>query len=113
DFFLSETARHADIVLAGSLQEEDEGTVTSTEGRVIRIRQAVAPPGEARRDWEIICDLGRRLGAAEHFPYSSTRDVFTELARVSKGATNDYSGITWEKIDRQLGVFWPCPSAHH
>jgi len=113
DFFLSETARHADIVLAGSLQEEDEGTVTSAEGRVIRIRQAVAPPGKARRDWEIICDLGRRLGAPEHFPYSSTREIFTELSRVSKGATNDYSGITWEKIDRQLGVFWPCPSEDH
>jgi len=113
DFFLSETARHADIVLAGSLQEEDEGTVTSTEGRVIRIRPAVAPPGEARRDWEIIRDLACRLGAAEHFQFSSTREIFTELARVSKGGTADYSGITWEKIDRQLGVFWPCPSEDH
>src|SRR6185436_11418209 len=46
DFFLSETARHADVVLAGSLQEEDEGTVTSVEGRVIHIRKAVDPPGE-------------------------------------------------------------------
>ena len=113
DFFLSETARHADIVLAGSLQEEDEGTVTSTEGRVIRIRPAVAPPGEARRDWEIIRDLACRLGAGEHFQFTSPREIFTELTRVSKGGTADYSGITWEKIDRQLGVFWPCPSEDH
>ena len=60
DFFLSETARHADLVLPGSLHEEDEGTVTSTEGRVIRIRKAVDPPGAARPDWEIVCDLARR-----------------------------------------------------
>ena len=113
DFFLSETARHADIVLAGSLQEEDEGTVTSTEGRVIRIRPAVAPPGEARRDWEIVRDLAVRLGAGEHFAFSSTREIFGELTRVSKGGTADYSGITWEKIDRQLGVFWPCPTEDH
>src|SRR5690606_19427678 len=51
DFFLSETARHADLILPGSLHEEDEGTVTSAEGRVIRIRKAVEPPGEARADW--------------------------------------------------------------
>ncbi len=113
DFFLSETAQHADIVLPGSLQEEDEGTVTSTEGRVIRIRAAVAPPGEARRDWEIICELGRRLGAERHFAFGSTREVFEELRRVSRGAVADYSGITWEKIEAQLGVFWPCPSEDH
>ncbi len=113
DFFMSETARHADLVLPGSLQEEDEGTVTSTEGRVIHIRPAVAPPGEARRDWEIVCDLARRLGAGELFAFPSTRAIFEELRRVSKGGTADYSGITWEKIDRQMGVFWPCPDEDH
>ena len=46
DFFMSETARYADVILPGSLQEEDEGTVTTAEGRVIRIRQAVQPPGK-------------------------------------------------------------------
>jgi len=113
DFFMSETAQHADIVLPGSLQEEDEGTVTSTEGRVLRIRAAVAPPGEARRDWEIIRDLAVRLGAGEHFAFDSTHEIFEELRRVSKGGIADYSGITWEKIDRQLGVFWPCPDEDH
>jgi assimilatory nitrate reductase catalytic subunit len=113
DFFLSETAQHADLVLPGSLHEEDEGTVTSVEGRVVRIRAAVAPPGEAKRDWEIIRDLAIRLGSADLFPYTSTRDIFEELRRVSKGGVADYSGITWEKIDAQLGVFWPCPSEDH
>jgi assimilatory nitrate reductase catalytic subunit len=113
DFFLSETGHHADLILPGSLQEEDEGTVTSVEGRVIRIREAVAPPGEARRDWQIICDLARRFGAGTLFDFDSPRAIFEELRRVSRGGVADYSGITWEKIDRQMGVFWPCPDEAH
>ncbi|MGH7857787.1 MAG: molybdopterin oxidoreductase family protein, partial [Candidatus Binatia bacterium] len=76
DYFLSETARHADIVLPGSLHEEDEGTVTSTEGRVLRIRKAVEPPAEARPDWQIVCELARRLGRGELFAFRSPKDVF-------------------------------------
>jgi len=113
DFFLSETARHADLVLPGSLHEEDEGTVTSTEGRVIRIRKAVDPPGEARADWRIICDLARRLGKGHLFDFHSPAHIFAELTRVSRGGVADYSGITYEKIERQMGVFWPCPDADH
>jgi len=113
DFFLSETARHADIVLPGSLQEEDEGTVTSAEGRVIRIRKAVEPPGEARADWRIVCDLAARLGQGERFAFSKPEEIFTELSRLSAGGVADYGGITWEKIERQMGVFWPCPTPEH
>lgn len=113
DFFLSETARHADLVLPGSLQEEDEGTVTSAEGRVIRIAKAVEPPGEARADWRIVCDLARRLGQAERFAFAGPAEIFDELSRVSAGGVADYAGITWEKIERQMGVFWPCPSPEH
>ncbi len=113
DFFLSETARHADLVLPGSLQEEDEGTVTSAEGRVIRIRKAVDPPGEARPDWQIICDLARRLGTPKLFDFDSPAEIFDELRRASRGGTADYFGITWENIHRQMGVFWPCPDPDH
>lgn len=113
EFFMSETARYADIILPGSLHEEDEGTVTSAEGRVIKINRAVEPPGEARRDWEIICDLGRRLGREKQFSFGKAEDIFNELRVASKGGTADYSGITYEKIDRQQGVFWPCPELDH
>ncbi len=64
DFFLNETARHADIVLPGSLQEEDEGIVTQVEGRVIKINKAVDPPGDARQDWRIIQDIAAALGGS-------------------------------------------------
>jgi len=113
EFFMSETARHADIVLPGSLQEEDEGTTTSGEGRVIRIRQAVDPPGEARKDWHIMLDIANRLGRGQYFPYKCTEDIFNELRVASKGSHCDYYGITYKKIEDTYGVFWPCPSLDH
>ena len=108
DFFLNDTARYADIVLPGSLQEEDEGTVTLVAGRVIKINHAVDPPGEAREDWKIVQDLARALGRERGFTFRSAREMFEELRVASKGGVADYSGITWEKVERNLGVFWPC-----
>ncbi len=113
DFFLSETAQHADVVLAGSLQEEEEGVVCSAEGRVLHIKKAVDPPGNAWTDTRIYLDLARRLGHAERFTYADNRAIFDELRRASAGGIADYAGITYERIDRELGVFWPCPSEDH
>ena len=110
DFFLSETARYADVVLAGSLQEEDEGTVTTGEGRCVRLRNSVSPPGNARVDWQIICDLARRLGKEEFFTYSCAEGIFNELAAASQGGPIDYSGMTYEKLERNFGLHWPCPT---
>ena len=113
DFFMNETARHADILLPGSLHEEDEGVVTTTEGRVIRIRKAIACPGEAREDWRILQDIARALKRERGFQFSGPREIFEELRAASKGGIADYSGITWEKIDQNMGVFWPCPDESH
>lgn len=113
DFFLSETARHADVVLPGSLQEEDEGTVTQIEGRVIKINRAVDPPGEARQDWRIIQDIAAALGRPRGFTFREPREIFDELRRASRGGIADYSGITYEKIEQQFGVCWPCPAEDH
>ena len=110
DFFLNDTARHADVVLPGSLQEEDEGTVTQVEGRVIKINKAVEPPGDARQDWRIVQDIARALGRPHGFTFSEPREIFDELRRASKGGVADYSGITYEKLEREMGVFWPCYS---
>jgi len=114
DFFLNETAHHANIVLAGSLHEEEEGTSTSAEGRVIRIRQAVDPPGEARQDTAILLDLARRLGRGKYFDhFTSSEAIFDELRVASKGGTADYFGITYERVENEMGVFWPCPEIGH
>ena len=113
DFFLNETAQHADVVLPGSLHEEDEGVVTQIEGRVIKINKAIDPPGEAKQDWRIIQDIAKALGRERGFTFSSPREIFDELRIASKGGVADYSGITYEKIEKQYGVFWPCPSDNH
>jgi assimilatory nitrate reductase catalytic subunit len=113
DFFLSETARHADIVFPGSLHEEEEGTVTTAEGRVVRIRAAVEPPGEAQRDTEILVELANRLGAGKYFKFQSAEEIFYELRLASRGGTADYYGITYHKIEQNMGVFWPCPDLDH
>jgi assimilatory nitrate reductase catalytic subunit len=113
DFFLSETAQHADIVLPGSLHEEDEGVVAQVEGRVIKINKAVDPPGDAKQDWRVIQDIAHALNRPHGFEFNSPREIFDELRRASKGGVADYAGITYEKIEAQNGVFWPCPSDDH
>jgi assimilatory nitrate reductase catalytic subunit len=110
DFFLNDTAWHADIVLPGSLQEEDEGVVTQVEGRIIKINKAVECPGDARQDWRIIQDIAAALGRPSGFTFTHPREIFDELRVASKGGVADYSGVTYEKVERQLGVFWPCYS---
>src|SRR5512135_2962872 len=113
DFFLSDTARYADVVLPGSLHEEDEGVVTTAEGRVIKINKAIDCPGEARQDWRIIQDIAKALGRERGFTFGRPEEIFAELRRASRGGIADYSGITYEKLERQYGVFWPCPSEDH
>ena len=113
DFFLSETAHHADVVLPGSLHEEDEGTATTGEGRIVKINKAVDPPGDARRDWEILIDLAGRLGKGHYFPYDDTEQIFEELRLASAGGTADYRGATWQRIEEEMGLFWPVPEDGH
>ena len=109
DFFLSESAHHADVVLPGSLHEEDEGTATTGEGRIVKINKAVDPPGEARVDWQILVDLANRLGKGAYFPYTDTEQIFEELRLASAGGTADYRGATWQRIEDEMGLFWPIP----
>ena len=113
DFFLSESGQHADVVLPGSLHEEDEGTSTSGEGRIIKINAAVSPPGEARLDWQILVEIAERLGKGEYFPYEDTEAMFEELRLASAGGTADYRGATWARIEAEYGLFWPIPEEGH
>ncbi|HXF71056.1 MAG TPA: nitrate reductase [Actinomycetota bacterium] len=113
DFFLSETAARADVVLPAATWAEDEGTHTNAEGRVVKVNRAADPPGEARPDWWIMCELARRLGQGDRFGFSCPRDVFDELRTVSRGGVVDYSGITYERLEETDGIFWPCPSPDH
>jgi assimilatory nitrate reductase catalytic subunit len=112
DFFLSETAERADVVLPSAQWAEEEGTMTNLEGRVIFRQRAVSPPERVRTDVEILAALASRLGFGRFFP-SEPRQIFDELRLASAGGTADYSGITYERILEEDGVFWPCPGEGH
>ncbi|MEI5908238.1 formate dehydrogenase subunit alpha [Bacillus spongiae] len=113
DFFLSETAQFADVVLPATSWAEDEGTTTNIEGRVIRIRKVSEPIGESKPDWEIMSLIAKRMGRGKYFPYEEPKEIFEEFRLATKGGKADYYGITWDRIDREDGVFWPCPSEEH
>jgi assimilatory nitrate reductase catalytic subunit len=113
DFFLSETAALADVVLPSAQWAEEGGTTTNLEGRVIRRRRSVEPPAGVRTDLEMIVDLSARLGRERWFPSARPGDVFEELRRASSGGIADYAGITYQRIDAEDGVFWPCPALDH
>ncbi|MGI8992202.1 MAG: molybdopterin oxidoreductase family protein [Bryobacteraceae bacterium] len=112
DMFLSETAERANVVLPCSQWAEQEGTMTNLEGRVLLRRRALLPPAEVRTDTEIIAAIADRLGYARYFA-SAPREIFEELRRASSGGVADYAGITYDRIAREDGVFWPCPSEDH
>ncbi|GAB3631551.1 molybdopterin oxidoreductase family protein [Microbacterium shaanxiense] len=109
DFFLSETAAMADIVLPVTQWAEEEGTMTNLEGRVIRRRRAVEPPAGVRSELWIFSELARRLGAPGRFDLDPAL-VFDELARASAGGVADYSGLSHELLDDGREAYWPYPS---
>jgi assimilatory nitrate reductase catalytic subunit len=113
DSFPNETAALADVVLPVAQWAEEDGTVTNLEGRVIRRRRAVDPPDGVRSDLDVLRGLADRLGCGEKFAFASPEEVFDELRRASAGGIADYAGISYDRIDRESGVFWPCPFENH
>jgi assimilatory nitrate reductase catalytic subunit len=113
DAFLTETTATAHVVLPIAQWAEEDGTMTNLEGRVILRRRVRTPPPGAKSDLEIICALAARLGEEARFRFSSAEEVFAELARATAGGRADYSGISYDKIRDQDGVFWPCPAPDH
>jgi len=108
DIFLNETCRYADVVLPAACFAEKDGVFTNSDRRVQRVRKAVEAPGEARADWEILCDLARAVG----YPmphYSSPGEIYAELASLSE----KFAGISHERIDTEGGLQWPCPTPVH
>lgn len=107
DVVLSETAALADVVLPVTQWAEETGTTTSLEGRVLLRRRALDPPDGVRSDLEVLHGLADRLGVHKGFP-TDPEEVFDELRRASAGGPADYSGITYDRLTRENGVFWPC-----
>jgi assimilatory nitrate reductase catalytic subunit len=110
DFLMSEASRYADVVLPGTSWAEDDGVTASAEARVVKINKAIDPVGDSREDWWILQEIARRIGREKYFSFNSAAEIFDELRIASKGGKADYFGITYEKIERQNGVMWPCPT---
>ena len=109
EIFLSETAEFADVVLPAACYAEKNGTQTNTERRVQRWRKAIDPPGEAKPDWLIICEIARRMGYGKQFPYKTEEEIFEEIARV----TPSYRGMNYERLEHPYALQWPCPDTNH
>ncbi|HWI32267.1 MAG TPA: molybdopterin oxidoreductase family protein [Microbacterium sp.] len=108
DFFLSETAELADVVLPVTQWAEEEGTMTNLEGRVLRRRRAVEPPAGVRDELWIMAELARRLGAPGRYS-TEPEEVFDELRLASEGGIADYSGIDYALLDSGAAAHWPYP----
>ncbi|HNT08064.1 formate dehydrogenase subunit alpha, partial [Methanoculleus sp.] len=108
DIFLTETGRLADVVLPAACYAEKDGTQTNTERRVQRWRKAQDPPGDAKPDWQILCDLGKRMGYEREFAFENPEAIFAEVTAV----TPSYHGMSYARLDPD-GLHWPCPTAEH
>ncbi|GAB4147973.1 MAG: hypothetical protein Fur0021_07310 [Candidatus Promineifilaceae bacterium] len=115
DIFINETGEMADVILPATSFAEKDGTFTNTDRRVQRCRAAVPPVGSSRPDWDILSDLGRRIAArlgvtlSAGFDYTHPRQIWEEMRRV----TPDFWGIDYDRLEREGGVHWPCPSFDH
>lgn len=107
DIFLTETAKLAHVVLPASSYAERDGTYTNTERRVQLTQPVVSPPGQARRDWEILCDVATAVGYP--MSYASTAAVDEEM----RGLTPSYAGISHARLEAGAQLHWPCPSEDH
>ena len=106
DIFLTETVRLAHVVLPAAAFAEKEGTFTNTERRVQRLHQAIAPPGEARPDWQIICEVATRMGCPMY--YQGPAQIMEEIASL----VPSYGGMGYEYLGKD-GKPWPCPRPDH
>ncbi|HWM45209.1 MAG TPA: nitrite reductase small subunit NirD [Burkholderiales bacterium] len=108
----AETCDYADVLLPAATWAEKEGTVTNSERRISRVRAAVAPPGEARPDWEIAVAFARRVFPAKaviQFPYASPEQIFNEHRETTRGRDLDITGLSYALLERDGPQQWPYP----
>jgi len=110
DIFLTETGKLADVVLPAASWIEKTGTFTWTDRHVQLVEKVINPPGEAKPDWMIVCEIAKKMGFENKFNYKSSEEIFEEIRRV----VPQYSGITYERLKKTPGgIQWPCPSESH
>jgi anaerobic selenocysteine-containing dehydrogenase len=109
----TETTEYADVVLPAAIWGEKTGTFTNAERRVNLLRQAVAPPGEARSNFDIVCEVGRRMGYGDLFAFNTTEEAFEEIKVLNANRPPELRGITYARLEREGGLQWPVPHLGH
>ncbi len=115
-FATAATCDHAHLLLPATTWGEKDGTVTNSERRISRVRPAIAPPGEARHDWVIARDLGRRLQARlqpdtpDLLPYDTPESVWNEHRATTAGRDLDITGLSYAQLEREGPQSWPWPA---
>ena len=103
------TNRHADIVLPAALWAESEGVMVNSERNLTLLSPSVPPVGQARPDWQLICQVAAHLGYAEHFDYACAEEIFDEIRRFTNPSTGyDLRGASYPRL-RAAPLQWPCP----
>jgi assimilatory nitrate reductase catalytic subunit len=113
DFFVSETAEFAHVVLPSLQWAEEAGTITNLEGRILLRDGAAVPPAGPRSDLWILAELAARLDVPALLPSTDPEAVFDELRAASAGARADYSGVTYERLRADETLYWPVPALDH
>ena len=108
DIFPTESTKYADVILPGASFAEKNGTFTSGERRINRVRKAVEPPGDAKADWEIFVLLAKKMGL-KGFDFTSAEGVWNDMRAV----TPSMFGCTYQKMEKPESMHWPCPTVEH
>ncbi|PFO04798.1 formate dehydrogenase [Bacillus sp. AFS076308] len=108
DIFLTETAQMADVVLPARSWGEVDGTYTNTDRRIQRVRKAVEPHPNTKEDWEILCDLATLMGYPMH--YHNSEEIWNEVRKL---AWEMYGGITYDRLEEEYSIHYPCPDENH
>ncbi len=110
-YYPTETAQYAHLLLPAAQWGEKTGTMTNSE-RVVTLCQAFQPPpGAARPDWQIFAEVGRRLGFAAKFPFTTAAEVYAEYVQLTQGRVCDMTGLSHDRLRQHGPIQWPCPSS--
>ena len=105
-----DSSEFAHVFLPAAMWAEKTGTFTNSERRVGLVRKAVDPPVEARSDLEIFCAMAEKLGVGHLLPSTAPEVMFDEFKTISKGRPCDYSGLSYDALEREGGIQWPAPT---
>ncbi len=108
-YYPTETSAFAHVLLPATQWGEKTGTMTNSERFVTLSRAFLPAPGEARDDWAIFAEVGRRLGFAAQFSFASSAEVHAEFVQLTRDRPCDMTGISHDRLDREGPIQWPCP----